>query len=119
AFADRQEVFQWHEDGISLPPGAVHLASSPASLVQAFRYGVHAYGFQFHLEASRSLIERWLTVPAHQASLDEERGKIDVQSIRARTEDAIEPLQRLSRETFSRWIDRFDIGPRRRHLPSR
>lgn len=119
AFSDHQEVFQWHEDGISLPPGAVHLASSPASPVQAFRYGDHAYGFQFHLEASRSLIERWLTVPAHQASLDEERGNIDVQSIRARTEDAIEPLQRLSRETFSRWIDRFDIGPRRQHLPSR
>jgi len=30
-FATTQEVFQWHEDGITLPPGADLLASSPAS----------------------------------------------------------------------------------------
>ncbi|MCP4300105.1 MAG: type 1 glutamine amidotransferase [Gammaproteobacteria bacterium] len=118
-FARQQQVFQWHQDGISLPPGAVRLAGSVASPVQAFRYGVHAYGFQFHLEASRSLIERWLTVPQHQAVLDEERGNIDVQTIRARTEDVIDTLEALSRETFSRWIDRFEVGPRRHRLPSR
>ena len=32
---------------------------------------------------------------------------------------AIEPLQALSRETFSRWIDRFEIPPRPHRLPSR
>ncbi len=119
AFAEHQEVFQWHEDGISLPPGAIHLAGSDLSPVQAFRYGEHAYGFQFHLEASRSLIDRWLTVPVHQAILDEERGQFDAHSIRARTEDAIEPLQALSRETFSRWIDRFKIDQRAQRLSSR
>jgi GMP synthase (glutamine-hydrolysing) len=119
AFASQQQVFQWHEDGISLPPGAVCLAGSVASPVQAFRYGVHAYGFQFHLEASRSLIERWLTVPEHRAVLDEERGTIDLQTIRAGTEEAIDALEALSRQTFSRWIDRFEVGPRRHRLPSR
>lgn len=118
-FAKRQQVFQWHQDGISLPPGAVRLAGSVASPVQAFRHGVHAYGFQFHLEASRSLIERWLTVPQHRAVLEEERDNIDVQAIRACTEDVIDSLEALSRETFSRWIDRFEVGPRRHHLPSR
>jgi len=119
AFAEHQEVFQWHEDGISLPPDAVRLASSAASSVQAFRYGDHAYGFQFHLEASRSLIDRWLAVPVHRAVLDEEEGHIDAHAIQARTEDAIEPLQALSRETFLRWINRFDIQPRPQRLPSR
>jgi GMP synthase (glutamine-hydrolysing) len=52
-FARVQEVFQWHEDGIELPPGVVHLATSNASHVQAFRHGEHVYGFQFHLEVSR------------------------------------------------------------------
>ena len=119
AFAPRQEVFQWHEDGITLPPGAELLAGSPLSPVQAFRYGGHAYGFQFHLEVNRPLIERWLTVPAHRQALDEERGRIDPDQIRAQTETSIGPLEALSRETFSRWIDRFEIGPRRHHLPSR
>ena len=119
AFGKQQQVFQWHEDGIFLPDCAVRLAGSAASPIQAFRYGIHAYGFQFHLEASRSLIERWLTVPQHRAVLHEERGNIDVQTIRARTELAIDTLEALSRETFSRWIDRFEVGPRRHRLPSR
>jgi GMP synthase (glutamine-hydrolysing) len=118
-FAPRQEVFQWHEDGISLPPGAELLASSPASPVQAFRFGEHAYGFQFHLEANLPLIERWLAVPAHQASLQEEAGSIDPEQIRRRAATSVAPLEALSRETFSRWINRFEIGLRRQHLPSR
>jgi len=118
-FAERQQVFQWHEDGIVLPPGAVHLASSEASPVQAFRLGEQAYGFQFHLEVSASLVERWLTVPANQATLDEEAGRVDPAGIRRQCGESIEALEALSRETFSRWIERFEIGPRRRHLPSR
>lgn len=119
AFTARQRVFQWHEDGIALPPGCEHLARSDASHVQAFRHGEHAYGFQFHLEVDRSLIERWLTVPANRPMLDAERGRVEPDRIRADAMHYIEELQALSRETFGRWIDRFDLGARRRALPSR
>jgi len=119
SFTARQRVFQWHEDGISLPAGAVNLAGSDASPVQAFRYGKHAYGFQFHLEASGPLIERWLTVPDHQSTLDEERERIDAEIIRRQTTDSIGPLEELSRQTFSRWIDQFEIRPRQQRLPSK
>ena len=118
-FAPMQRVFQWHEDGISLPDGAVHLATSPISPVQAFRFGEHAYGFQFHLEVDESLVDRWLTVPDNQPLLAEEAGRIDPHVIRQQTSRRIAALQDLSRATFSRWIDRFDIAPRRRPLPSR
>ena len=119
SFAPRQEVFQWHEDGINLPPSAQLLAGSPASPVQAFRHGEHAYGFQFHLEANQPLIERWLSVPAHAETLAEEEKHIDAGGIRNQSGTSIGPLQELSRETFSRWIDRFEIGPRKQRLPSR
>lgn len=119
AFAPTQEVFQWHEDGITLPPGADLLATSPASPVQAFRYGEHAYGFQFHLEANRPLINRWLSVPAHQQTLEEEEGSIDPDAIRRQAEISAVLLEQLSYETFSRWINRFEIGPRKQRLPSR
>jgi len=119
AFSAQQRVFQWHEDGVELPLDAVHLASSPASAVQAFRVGEHAYGFQFHLEVDQSLIERWLAVPDNQAVLEDERGGIDPDLIRRQTAASIGPLQVLSRQTFSRWIERFELPPRRRTLPSR
>jgi GMP synthase (glutamine-hydrolysing) len=118
-FAARQEVFQWHEDGIGLPPGAVLLASSPASPVQAFRFGEGVYGFQFHLEVDRPLIERWLTVPDHQQSLREEAGTVDPDEIRCRSDASIGPLEALSRATFTRWIERLHDGSRRQRLPSR
>ena len=118
-FAPRQEVFQWHEDGIELPSGCELLASSPASPVQAFRHGEHAYGFQFHLEANEPLIERWLDVPAHADVLNEEQGHIDPDAIRDKIPGSIGPLQELSKATFTRWIDRFEMEPRKSPLPSR
>jgi GMP synthase (glutamine-hydrolysing) len=118
-FAQRQRVFQWHEDGIELPPSAVHLAGSQASPVQAFRYGEHAYGFQFHLEVNESLIARWLSVPENQATLAAERDSVDPQKIREQTASSISDLESLSVQTFSRWVDQFEMTPRRRNLPSR
>lgn len=118
-FETRQQVFQWHEDGIELPTGTHHLAASEHSKVQAFRHGEQAYGFQFHLEVNESLIDRWLTVPANQATLQDEAGRIDADYIRRQSSESIAALEALSRDTFSRWIDRFEIGPRRRRLPSR
>ena len=103
----------------SLPSDAVLLAGSPASPVQAFRHGTHAYGFQFHLETNRPLIERWLTVPAHQETLDEEQDSVDPDAIRKQADTSVGPLEDLSRATFSRWIERFEIAPRRQRLPSR
>ncbi len=118
-FASTQRVFQWHEDGVRLPPGAVHLAASDACDVQAFRHGEHAYGFQFHLEVDPSLIERWLKVPANRPMLEAEAGRVDPDVIRRQTGQEIDPLMALSNATFSRWIDRFEMAPRRRSLPSR
>lgn len=118
-FAPRQQVFQWHEDGIVLPDDCVHLARSSASDVQAFRHGEHVYGFQFHLEVDLSLVERWLTVPDNQPILEAEAGNIAPERVRAQTVERIGDLQALSEQTFGRWIDRFEISPRRRHLPSR
>jgi GMP synthase (glutamine-hydrolysing) len=120
AFASTERVFQWHEDGIALPPGCTQLARSQASRVQAFRAGEHAYGLQFHLEVDRQLIDRWLSVPANQPLLEQERGRVDPERIRHEVPAYIDDLQALSRETFGRWIDRFDArAPRRRLLPSR
>jgi GMP synthase-like glutamine amidotransferase len=55
-------AFHWHGDTFGIPAGATRLAESDACLNQAFEYGGHVLGFQFHLEYSTGSIE---TVLAH------------------------------------------------------
>ncbi|TMQ57248.1 MAG: type 1 glutamine amidotransferase [Candidatus Eisenbacteria bacterium] len=57
-------VFQWHGDTFDLPKGAVLLASSPGYPNQAFRLGDRVYGFQFHVEADRDLLDAWIPLLA-------------------------------------------------------
>ena len=58
---ERFPIFQWHDDTFSLPKGAVRLAGNEVAENQAFRIGRAAYGFQFHFEADRPLVQHWST----------------------------------------------------------
>jgi GMP synthase-like glutamine amidotransferase len=49
----------WHRDTFSLPEGAVRLAGNEAYENQAFRVGARAYGLQFHVEVTGSLVAHW------------------------------------------------------------
>ncbi len=55
-----QQAFQWHEDGFKLPIGAIPLAYHADGSNQAFRYGRHAYGLQYHLELTEEMLDTWL-----------------------------------------------------------
>ena len=52
-------LFHWHQDTFTLPDGAVHLATSAMTPLQAFRIGRAVYGIQFHFEADRALVDTW------------------------------------------------------------
>lgn len=56
-------VLHWHSDAAELPAGAVLLARSALTPVQAFRAG-GALGLQFHLELDTPDLEAWLASPA-------------------------------------------------------
>lgn len=56
-----QRVYQWHREGFSLPKDAELLASGDHFANQAFRYGKHAYGLQFHPEVTLHMMHRWTT----------------------------------------------------------
>ena len=52
-------VLHWHGDTFDLPDGAVHLASSPLCVNQAFRIGQKAFGLQFHIETDAETVRTW------------------------------------------------------------
>lgn len=59
AWPDR--VHQFHNEGFGLPAGATLLAQGPAETFpnQAFAYGAAAFGFQFHIELTTAMVNRW------------------------------------------------------------
>ena len=70
-FAAPVETFQWHGAEISqLPDGAEVLAMNSSCPVQAFRYGRHAYGLQYHVEMTASTVAEWSNIPEYRAGLE-------------------------------------------------
>ena len=53
-------AMHWHSEQFTLPPGAVKLARSAHTEVQAFRLGSCAWGMLFHLEMDDALLDIWL-----------------------------------------------------------
>jgi GMP synthase (glutamine-hydrolysing) len=56
ALPDPFPALHWHGDEMGLPAGAVPLARSEATALQAFRVGDRAYGLLFHLEADEAQV---------------------------------------------------------------
>ncbi len=59
----RQQVIHWHEDTFAIPDGAIKLATGDVTENQAFRFGRHAYGLQYHIELTPAMLDSWLWHP--------------------------------------------------------
>ena len=53
-FPEELKVMHFHFDAFELPEGAVAMAKSPVTPVQAFRYGTNVFALQFHPELTES-----------------------------------------------------------------
>jgi len=113
---DVAPIFQWHGYTFDLPAGAAHLARTGTCANQAFRHGDNAYGFQFHLEMDKPLIERWLDLPAYRDELIAAGLGRDADSIRTETFARIEAMQERAHAVFNNFLDLIGTPARRRRL---
>jgi len=97
-------VFQWHGDTFDLPAGAVHLARSRLCENQAFRYGPRAYGLQFHIEMTATMIDDWLSEPGNCRELAGLE-YIDPRGIRTQTPHELPRLQAWAAEVLGRFAE--------------
>lgn len=96
-----QPVLHWHGDTFDLPQGATLLASTAPYPHQAFSHGPHALALQFHVEADWRRIEQWLI--GHTGELA--AAGIDVNALRAASQQHGPALQTLAGELIGRWLD--------------
>lgn len=92
--SDSMEVFQWHGDTFSLPSDADILSESDL-YIQAFRFK-KAFGVQFHLEVTKSMINTW--IHAYRKELDNE--KINKEEIFRNVDANISKLQNVSKIVY-------------------
>lgn len=85
-------VFQWHGEGMTLPPGGAHLATSPDFPVQAFRMKDRIYGLLFHLE----LEEAGMAALCRECPQDVQRGGISSEMIQAQSLPHLPALHQLA-----------------------
>ena len=70
ALPDPLNVLQWHgAEVVEIPPGGTVLVSSNVCPIQAFRYGEHAYGMQFHVEVTGETVRNWAEIPEYSCAL--------------------------------------------------
>lgn len=96
-------VLQWHGAEVkSVPAGSEVLATSPACAIQAFRYGRHAWGLQYHVEATASTVDDWAAIPEYAAALERALGAGAVDSLRRRVADELPNFNAQARTIYDR-----------------
>lgn len=118
-YAEREKIFQLHQDTFDVPRSAKHLARTSLCEGQAFRYGDKVYGLQFHLEVDKPMIKRWMHRPENTGLIDASRGLLSAEQIEEETRAHITRSLQLSDATFGRFIDLFGLPERPLLLGSR
>ncbi len=96
----------WHGDIFDLPKGAVALASSELTAVQAYRYGTNAYGFLCHLEITDRHVAEWVTMFAD----DMHQAGVDARAILAGAKKHLPSLAKTSRGVFQQWTQLINVS---------
>jgi GMP synthase (glutamine-hydrolysing) len=94
-------VLHWHGETFDLPYGATRLLSTPLYPNQAFEAGPHCLALQFHPEATRRGLERWLIGHCGEIAATPD---ISVGTLRADAAQFAEPLQAACHRFFIEWL---------------
>ena len=77
-FPDEITSLQWHSyevQSLENNKDVTHLASSPETKYQIFKYQNHAYGIQFHIEVKNTTVGEWGCVPEYKSALEKQLGE--------------------------------------------
>jgi GMP synthase (glutamine-hydrolysing) len=110
------DVLQWHSDEVmTLPAGAIQLASSPVCENQAFRLGRLAWALQFHIETTPELVRTWANSDAA------ELGDYDLEAMLRRSDAVHADIAEVWRpfvHAFAEIVRNPDSVPAPRTVPS-
>jgi GMP synthase (glutamine-hydrolysing) len=95
-------LMQWHFDTFDLPDEATLLMFGKTCLNQAFRIGNHIYGFQFHFEVTREIVQSWIH---NKEKIIEENYPDLSQSLDQQMEKYLEGSNLFCQKVGTAWLD--------------
>jgi GMP synthase (glutamine-hydrolysing) len=107
----RAHAMHWHGEQFSLPEGAVKLAHSDQTEVQAFRLGDSAWGVLFHLEVDDELLDIWLAEPTMAVEAERELGPGYREQLHAGLSAIARSQARAVFDEFAKCCAPFDVAP--------
>lgn len=99
--------YHFHGDRIEEVPGCTNLASSELTSIQLFRHGSNAYGFQYHAEVDRPLLN---AMCANNREYLASHG-IDAHAIISESSVHLPEFERRCRAVLSAWLDLVTDAP--------
>jgi GMP synthase (glutamine-hydrolysing) len=96
-------VFHFHGDYFDLPPDCDNLAASALTACQLFRHGDCSYGFQYHAEIDRPLLE---VMCRNNADYMAANG-FDADTVIDAAEQHLDEVEARDRLLLARWLDRL------------
>ena len=93
-------ALHWHFDAFTLPPGAVPLAASTLTPLQAFRHGSNAWGLQFHIEMNADLLRAFVSGGA----ADLASAGVDPEALLSGAPRELPRIEELAAGIFKRWL---------------
>lgn len=98
---DPLPVLQWHSAAVlELPQGATALAGSDVCPIQAFRYGKHAYGMQYHVEVTAQTVKDWAAIPEYAQALEKAMGANAVERLDGLVSAALPQFNKNARTLY-------------------
>ncbi|MGQ4647898.1 amidase [Lyngbya aestuarii] len=98
-------VLHWHGDTFDLPQGAIHLAATEEFKHQAFAWGKHCLGLQFHPEVTKQGLENWFI--GHTLEINT-TPSLSVTQLRQDTQKWSAKLEKQGAAFLRRWLDSFE-----------
>ena len=95
-------VLHWHGDTFDLPDRAALLASTDRYPHQAFAWGKHALGLQFHLETTARGLERWFI--GHAGEIAGTPG-LSVPQLRDETAHYAADAEKYGQQCLTAWLE--------------
>jgi GMP synthase-like glutamine amidotransferase len=96
------EVFHWHGETFSIPPGATHLLSSDHCRNQGFVIG-NTLALQCHIEMTVDMVREW--TECYSNELEEPLGSVQSgESILEKLDERAANLNKVAESIYGRWI---------------